>query len=144
MKRKVFNVKSLKLAGLPGNWVSVDKKGTMLFSRDFTTLVKGKKVNIIQDEDKPKDWYIEITPDAEGIPVNFVEKLERCSIQSSTISREILGSLDLPEQRYRFVIGAKPEAGQMYALITKSATLSVRRGGGRQPKVKPQNSGVVA
>lgn len=53
--------------------------GTISFSNIATSTLQllNKKIYFVQDEDNPKDWYIEITHQSDGI--QFVKKKEKNS-----------------------------------------------------------------
>lgn len=133
MKRKVFNSLALgQRYAKRGNYISIKPSGVIVFSDDMTPILKDKKINIVQDEDRPIDWYVEVTKEVTGISVKFADKINRCTIQSSAICRAILESLEL-EGPHVIMISSESSDGGMYALLTKTAEPT---GGGKSKKVK--------
>lgn len=129
MKRKVFGASVLGTRHQrSGNYCLIKKNGMILFSRDLSAAVKGQHITFVQDEDRPKDWYLEVSKkkDVDGIPVREFAKLERCGIQSSLIAKELLQSLSLEENgSYELTVSSDPsteEGGaKSFAILTGTA-----------------------
>lgn len=121
MKKKVFNVTSLGQRGGLGNHVTVSRVGLILFSRDLSAALTVKRINIVQDADKPADWFIEPTNDENGILLRKhpTDEARKC-IQSSAIAREILSSIGIDGGGATIQVGSE-RVDNMYALITKAA-----------------------
>lgn len=113
-----------------GNYCVIKRTGLIMFSRDMNELLKGKRVNFLQDETRPKDWYVEITKEASGIPVRYIDKVERHAIQSSVIAREILQSCDITAGGADFTISSEPDttaSGKSYAILTSTGSPVTRQ-----------------
>jgi hypothetical protein len=80
MKKKIFNretVPSRGNNGHSGSWISIQKSGNMTFSKDLIAALKLETrggVIFIQDEDHPKDWYLEVSNEASGAQAETREK----------------------------------------------------------------------
>lgn len=51
-----------------GSYISLGKAGLVSFSKDAIVdlkLVKGTKMMLLQDKEKPRDWYLSITDDGD-------------------------------------------------------------------------------
>ncbi len=51
-----------------GSYISLGKSGLVSFSKDAIInlkLQKGTKMMLLQDKDKPKDWYLSITDEGD-------------------------------------------------------------------------------
>lgn len=120
MKKKVYN--SLQSGGRtqkPGNWISINPaNGAIRLSSDFSKLLKGQKINVVQDEERPKDWYIEPTKEATGIALGYHEENKYCLFCAKAIANEMMNSFEL-EGPHAFMISADRSDG-MYAIFNKS------------------------
>lgn len=134
MKKKVFNQTTTpRGTRSAGNVFSIyPKSGTMKFSADLVRNLKidtETKVNIIQDEERPKDWYIELTKESDGLQVKEKKsasgKFKEYVIQSIFLSRLILKESELPEKTIRLLVATEPVEKNMHAIITKSANTKV-------------------
>lgn len=127
MKKKVFDSSVLgNRYHKSGNHININKAGMIYFSQDMTKELKGKRVNFIQDEARPGDWYIEPTKDASGIEMKFNQKLQRCIIQAAAITRAMCDSLDLAPGSYSMTVSSDSSEG-MYAILTKTAAPTNRK-----------------
>lgn len=128
---KVFNSSILGARHQRSGYYCVIKKsGLIMFSRDMNELLKGKRVNFLQDEIRPKDWYVEVTKDASGIPVRFIDKVDRHAIQSSVIAREILDACAIEAGGADFAISSTPDTtdnGKSYAILTSTGSPVTRQ-----------------
>jgi hypothetical protein len=126
MKRKVFNLENAQ-GKKTGEFINVNpKSGGITISRDLVKILDIKKNGIlfIQDEDRPQDWYIEISKDSTAFQVRAKNE-NNFIIQSTVIARELLTScsLDAPA---RFMVSSTPIEKGLYAIITKSAKVTSR------------------
>lgn len=66
-----MNLKHIKYESrriIRGSFISLQKSGLIAFSKEAvleSNLKTGSKVNFLQDNDRPKDWYIQITDDGD-------------------------------------------------------------------------------
>jgi hypothetical protein len=126
MKRKVFNLENAQYKKT-GEFINVNpKSGGITLSRDLVKLIDIKKNGIlfIQDEDRPQDWYIEISKESTAFQVRAKNE-NNYIVQSTVIARELLTScsLDAPT---RFIVSSTPVEKGMYAIITKSAKVNIK------------------
>lgn len=128
MKKKIFN--SINVVGRGGNnsagcWVRVHNKGCITFSKAAVEGIGLQDTGfvIVQDEDRPQDWYIEKSnePVAFKLRTKEANKWDKTYLfQSSSMAREILSSLGI-EKSARFMMSIVPNDDGCYAIITKSA-----------------------
>lgn len=122
MKKKIWNLETTKVPHPTGLWISVKpRSGNISFSRDLVAMIglHEKKVVFIQDEDRPQDWYLDVSKDGNAIPVRHSKTLNHM-IQSSVLMRAIFKSCGITEEHtHRFTIGEKTKDG--YSIITKTA-----------------------
>lgn len=100
------------------------KGGKIVLSAELCDKLKLEKfrVNFIQDEDRPQDWYLEPTKDNEGIQFksdNANAKKLYCA-QSTYLVKKILETVGLENTSHRVQVSETAEDG-LYAIITKSA-----------------------
>lgn len=100
------------------------KTGIIRFTVKLVELLGAatNKLAIVQDSDRPQDWYIQVDNSEQGIPVRQT-KNAGCVIQSSKLSKIIAEScgLDLAGGVYTFQVSDTPDDNGLYAIITKSA-----------------------
>jgi hypothetical protein len=130
MKKKIFNKETIPARnGFAGPWISISKSGNITFSRD---LIKSLKLDdwggviFIQDEDKPKDWYMELSKDASALRPR-PEKNGTIKIQSAYIVKSMLSSLDLELATYKFKVASEPAEPNTYAIFTVAKEPIVRK-----------------
>jgi hypothetical protein len=127
MKKKIFNKVNTSRGGStsPGYWIRIHLTGTITFSRAVSTeIIKEGGFNLVQDEDRPQDWYIEISDSEHAFKLRLkkANNWDKTSvIQNAAMARAILSSCDI-EKSARFLVSAN-EAEGMYAILTKSATV---------------------
>lgn len=138
MKMKVFNKMSsaaFSQRDLTPLLTVNPKAGLLSFSQGFAkqTGMSGKsKINFIQDEEKPTEWYIQIADakDTEAFPVRDAKGY--LSFNNTAITRELLKACNLEGgASHRFLLSVQPAqtpAGKVYPIITKSAKpLSIKK-----------------
>jgi hypothetical protein len=124
MKKKIWSRANIPNTRPTGLWIHFSpKNGAITFSKDLTEKHQiGKNgVLFIQDEDRPIDWYLEITrnnPDA------FFPRRKKtgkgCLIQSALLCREIMSSSGLTMESQRVLVSAQEVEPNVYSVITKS------------------------
>lgn len=127
IKRKVWNTSTIPSSRETGFWISLlPKSGKIVLCQELVSKLKlshGLRVNFIQDEDRPADWYIEPTKNKEGIlfKVDLANKKRNlyCA-QKKALVLTILESLSLDQQSYRIRVSREEEEG-LLPIITKSA-----------------------
>lgn len=102
------------------------KSGKIVLCQELVSKLKlanGLRVNFIQDEDRPADWYIESTNNKDGIlfKVDLANRKRNlyCA-QKKALVLTILESLSLEQQSYRIRVSREEEEG-LLPIITKSA-----------------------
>jgi hypothetical protein len=132
MKKKIWNTESTPRStpNGRGQYLSLNKNGSILLSKDLVEGLKltGQRINFIQDEDRPQDWYIEPTKDQTGFELR--EKKAAAGyvsfiIQCQSIRKNILESNKLPiDVAHRVLVAELPVekiTPPIYAILTKSA-----------------------
>lgn len=126
MKKKVWNTDSVpdRATGL---WLRLNpKSGSITFSRDLANKLDLKKmgINLIQDEDRQQDWYIEKSGDNKAFRVrqkSTATSYPQFIVQSTILCRAILNSAKLELVSTRFLVADQPVEKDTWAIITKSA-----------------------
>ena len=110
MKRKVFNSTVLgNRSTKDGLWISLKSSGLIMFSHDLSEIVKGKRVQFVQDADRPKDWFLEVTTDKLAIEVRESKLLKRCAVQAISICRAFRDSLKLSDGKVDVTLSSDPD-----------------------------------
>lgn len=126
MKRKVWNQISVPQQKTTGLYLRLDaKSGSIVFSFDLVKALQLDKnrVNFIQDEDRPCDWYIELTESTDAFIIRSKDKSksDKSSIvQSTVLCRAILTSIGV-EGSARVLVATDPIEKNLYAILTTSA-----------------------
>lgn len=126
MKKKVYNINTIPATRATGYAISINpKNGSIMFSKELGDLLvlKGKKVNFIQDEERPTDWYLEPTDDKYAIPIRAKKsggKNGGFMVQSSYLVRELIKICNLENTGQRIIVANEPVEKTMYPIITKS------------------------
>lgn len=129
MKLKIYD-RSLGPLKVGVATLNVNKGGMFGFSArsaDVIGLEHGSKVLIIQDEDRPKDWYV-AKDHRGGEPTGFEvrgKKANTLCFNSSYTAQKIKDSLGLngSVKSMRFLIGTAPvkhDGLELWPIITKS------------------------
>jgi hypothetical protein len=125
MKTRIFNQGNSTSTKSTGHFITIQtKNGAISFSKDLVSLIdiKKNKVQFVQDEDKPKDWYLQVTSSEDGFPLRG--KNAGSIMQNTVLCREILKSLGvLGQGSWRIMVATTPEKGfnlPTYPIITKS------------------------
>lgn len=126
MKRKVFNSVNTPSVKATGLFLRISpKSGQFNFSRELADKLKldSHRINIIQDEEKPADWFIEVTKDDAAFLVRRKKETDvpQYVMQSTFLAREILKESKLPEESTRFMVASEPIERNLFAILTKSA-----------------------
>jgi len=93
-------------------------------SGELCTKLKTSKVNLIQDEAKPENWFIEpaTAKDDNAFELRFKKESYGANgmLQSSFLAREILSSSKLEVTSTKLLVGSEIEKDAGYPIITKS------------------------
>ena len=106
--------------------ISVNKNGVIRLNRpavEQLSLSSGNKINMYQDKDSLKDWFLKIEDD--GLVLRSKESYGKGLItQSSSIARDMIKSLKF-EFRFSSLIAKEPlnfnKTVGFYAILTNSA-----------------------
>ncbi len=128
MKKKVFNRTNI-LSKRGGTHPIIDpilvirKSGHIVFSAALVKALSLDKntIEFVQDDDRPKDWYIEISSGVDSIRLRPT-KSQSFYFQSAWLVKMILESMSLPAATYRILVVTEPVEKNLYAILTKSAT----------------------
>ena len=139
MKAKVFNTANSGLISDKSRAALLTinyENGLLSFSVGFVNKVKlnsSTRVAVIQDEERPKDWYIQTGSDEFGFPLRV--KDTALAFNNVTVARELLESCELIDsstdsKTARFLLATEPinveGFGKLYAIITKSGQVVQR------------------
>ncbi|WP_319502536.1 hypothetical protein [uncultured Draconibacterium sp.] len=101
----------------------VTTKGTFTINK-FAVNGIGLKVNdkieILQDQDRPADWYIKKSDHPEG----FILRKQSCGAlicNAQAIAKILLNSIDKANESVTLRMATTPEEGDYYAILTRSA-----------------------
>lgn len=129
MKKKVWNAGTIPSSRETGFWISLlPKSGKIVLCQELVSKLKltnGLRVNFIQDEERPEDWYIETTNNKDGLlfKVDLANKKRNLyCVQKKALVLTMLESLALEQQSYRIRVSREHE-DDMLPIITKSAKL---------------------
>lgn len=124
MKLKKYNRKDCHMREAGSATVRVSRTGTFAFSKkaiEAMGITEGTRLNLLQDEDRPKDWYVEKTTDPEGLRVRKYK--DGMMAAGAAIARQLLTSLDVPADKKSmgFMLASEPIEEGCFAIITSSA-----------------------
>ena len=127
MGLKRFNTETTKGMGTGQPLVSIARNAGLISIFGATAealgLKPGDKVSIVQDQDNPKDWYID-TKDEAGFKLRGSDKGKGLSFNNSVICNRLLDSLEFPKEHKRssFTVSTKQAEGfdqeGLYAILT--------------------------
>jgi hypothetical protein len=128
MKKKIFNRRNA--VGLRGGAVlAINPNGYISFSRDLTERLglnkKDAGVEFIQDEDRPTDWYVNVSRGPDAIKIRLGED-GGGKIQSTFLAREMLRSMKL-EGGHKMQVATEPAEPNTYAIFFKTASATSLR-----------------
>lgn len=102
----------------------VTMKGSFSFnqaaSRDLK-IGENSRVFLHQDEERPVDWYLEVTTDEAGITCRRNVKTGSVSFQASYLANELMKSVKITDKSAKFPVSCIPTEGKYFAIITKAA-----------------------
>ncbi len=123
MKLRKFNRETCRIRPDGHPYFSVSKGGIIRINREGSKLLQlksGDKINILQDEERPKDWYVEKTTDELGLIMRDTNKNSGLVCNASAIAAEMIRSLSLSLKTTTMRIAPKPAEGEIYAILTGS------------------------
>jgi bifunctional DNA-binding transcriptional regulator/antitoxin component of YhaV-PrlF toxin-antitoxin module len=104
--------------------VRVSKSGAITFSKTVKIeldLKSGDKIEFIQSEESPKDWFI--TKSDNGFKLRTPPTFQVIMLNSSCVANEIFKSVEFKGRSARFLIATKPtiiDGITCYAIITSN------------------------
>lgn len=103
----------------------ITAKGKLTFSREASSALnigEASRIYLHQDEERPIDWYIEVTSDKEGIECKRNASTGVLGFQCAFLAQEILKSIGKSAVKsIRLPVSHVPTEGKLYAIITKAA-----------------------
>jgi hypothetical protein len=120
MKKKIFNLENLpRYANGSGCSINFNVKGHISFSKELIELLKVKTINFVQDEERPKDWYIEVTKAKGAIEIRDMQN-GQFIIQSASFVKTLFESLEYRKiKSARFTVASEAYEKDTYAILTK-------------------------
>lgn len=145
MKLKSYNEKNSRLTKEGECFMRINlNAGLFSFSRRACTVLgieDHDRIEIHQDEENPKDWYVEIASEGNGFPVRRKDndKKGNATFNCSHIAHQIFNSIELEDQKSAgFNISETPvefEGRKLFLIITSSVnTVTKNLLNGNTPK----------
>jgi hypothetical protein len=128
MKKKVFNKKNT--VGLRGGaLISINPNGYITLSPELVERLSLNKkdvgVEFIQDEDRPTDWYLNVSRGPDAIKLRMHAN-GGGKLQSSFLAREMLRSMKL-EGAHKMQVATEAAEPSTFAIFFKTASPSIRK-----------------
>jgi len=132
MKLKRFNTTNIRSIRIGKPTVRFNKQGQISFSIAIITamgLKSGDKIEFIQDEEKPKDWYVVKCKNDNGFTLRDFKGSNGLVTNSSSLVKTFIKSLEPQFDSSVTSVGClmalqstKVENEELFAIITKSAS----------------------
>lgn len=122
MKLKSFTREDCQFLGTGIPTVRVSKSGTFSFSKLAAVdlgLKVGNKIEILQDQDRPADWYVKKTEHQSGFILRN-QSGGQVMVAAQPIARKLLKSIGKEGVSTTFHMGTEPVEEEFYAIITKA------------------------
>jgi len=130
MKLQKFNRANTqtRVDGKPS--VRINRSGTFAFNKsaaDVLGFKPGSKVNLLQDVDRPRDWYIQLTTDEDGLKVRKYKT--GFIVGAVIIAHKIFTAINLPvgEKSAALRIANTPVDDNCFAILTNAYTSPVNK-----------------
>nr|WP_321357212.1 hypothetical protein [uncultured Draconibacterium sp.] len=121
MKLKTYSREDCKYRYAGSPVFRVEKSGVLKLSKqayEQIDLKAGEKILILQDQERPTDWYIQKTNNEDGFVLR--ESSNHLAFNAKNIAIEILKSLGVEFKAMSFQMSTNPIDGKYYAILTKS------------------------
>lgn len=121
MKAKVYSRENCKYKTNGKSAISLSKSGVISISSQAIEkigLTAGDKILMVQDEEKPTDWYIQKTEEEHGFVLR--KSTKHLAFNAKSIVIDLLKSLGKELQSTSFILATEPTEEVYYAIITKS------------------------
>lgn len=132
MNLKRYNSTNVKTIRFGKPTIRFNKQGQISFSSAIITamgLKSGDKIELIQDEEKPKDWYVVKCKNDIGFPLREYKSSNALLTNSSGLVKTFMKSLEPQISNTTKSIGCLVaiiptivEKEKLFAIITKSAS----------------------
>lgn len=125
MKLKKLNRKDCAVRGDNTPYVTIEKGGIIRINKAVVSALDlkiGDKLNVVHDEDRPKDWYFEKTTDEEGLVMRKHSESGSLCFNAKFISDQIRKTLDAETKTIRFRVATQPieDNKNLFAILTSS------------------------
>ena len=112
-------------------YVTLEKNGIIRLNRIACELLEitiGEKLNVLQDEDRPKDWYLEKTSDEDGLIMRKHSSSGSICSNSKPITVLMRNSIGIQQQSVRFRLATQSLNGEnkVYAILTSSINKEIK------------------
>lgn len=122
MSYKVFNAQNTAQRHRLEPTISVHREGRIVLSGATVELLdKPKALELMQDEQLKKDWYIRSASEEIGFLIRKNSSYRSKMIVCSWLANELMDSLDITEKIVYFRVAKEPteiEGNMWYAIIT--------------------------
>ncbi len=124
MKLKKFNRNSMGSRGIGQPSLGISKLGVVrlnIKAGELLGVADKDRINILQDEERPADWYVEKTADADGLV------MRKCSgggliCNSVVITKQMMDSLRIDRAvTMRLAPNPIEDGSAIYAILTSTA-----------------------
>lgn len=99
MKKKIFDASCLRIRGSGDYQMKVTKSGHIIFSKEVVDRISltEKGFVVVQDEERPKDWYIQLLKKGSenSLKLKASDDKRSYSVQCAFITKSILNSLGM-------------------------------------------------
>lgn len=126
MKLKSFNATNTKAVRYGKPTVNVSKSGVFNFSKTASELIMLELtpyIEILQDEERPKDWYVKLSTMEKGFSARKYKEGNNVT-NSAFTARQLLKSIGFTGNSVSFLIAGKPtklEGELLWPILTASA-----------------------
>lgn len=127
MRLKVYNEANSKSVTIGKRTIRFNRKaGLISLSKAATETIGlkgGDKVVIINDEERPNDWYICKTDDENGFAVRAKAETGSADFNCTSVVKRVFETMDIHDMAVGYVVAPEPEkvdGMELYAIITKN------------------------
>lgn len=127
MKIKIYNEANSKSVMMGKRTIRFNRKaGLISLSKAATETIglkAGDKVFVINDEERPKDWYVCKTDDENGFTVRTKEDTGSADFNCTSVVKHIFETLGIHDAAVGYLVAPESEevdGMELYAIITKN------------------------
>ncbi len=124
MKLKKYTIDDVKRRKLERCMVRITTAGSWTFSSDASlalNLGQGSRIFVHQDQERPADWYIQVTDDPKGIKCRRNVSSGAVSFQSTFLAGELFKSIGVTDKTVKLPVSHTPTDSVYFAIITRAA-----------------------